>query len=131
MNNFFQRDVQWHVCRAHVWPLVMAALLLALSAKSAIYQRHQTQLLNRQLESARQDNLVLRDELRSLQLEYASITDYEALHNTAKQLGMHEPNFRDGSLVFFVEAGFAGVDFVDAGQGDVHFPVVDAVEQKP
>lgn len=89
-----------HICGVHVWPLLLAAVLLALSAKSTIYQRHQTQQLNRQLESARQENLVLRDELRSLQLEYASITDYEALHTTAEMLKMHEPNFHEGNLVF-------------------------------
>lgn len=82
--------------------LVISAAIFAVTLRSTIDQRHRMRQLIRDMDSLQHAARILEDEKRSLFLEYMTVTDYDNLRAAADGLGMREPEFADGSLVFIV-----------------------------
>ncbi len=80
--------------------LLLSAFCFAWSLQYVMAQRHQVRKLTRAMDGIQIENRALHDELRSLSLEYLTLTDYETLRAVATELEMREPEIRDGSLVF-------------------------------
>lgn len=80
--------------------LVLATGVFAWAMQNVMAQRHEVRKLTRAMDGIQIENRALRDELRSLSLEYLTFTDYEKLRAAAVELDMREPDMRDGSLVF-------------------------------
>lgn len=80
--------------------LLLACGFFAWSLQHTMAQRHEVRKLTRGLDRMQIDNRVLKDEKRSLSLEYLTITEYEKLSAAAAALKMREPAMEDGSLVF-------------------------------
>lgn len=85
--------------------LFLACAFFAWALHHAMSQRHQVRKLTRQLDKMQIETRALKDERRSLALEYLTFTDYEKLRAAAADLGMREPETGDGSLLFIAEGG--------------------------
>lgn len=81
--------------------LFLAAAFFCAALQNAMEQRHRMRLLTGELDSLREESRALKDEKRSLLLEYMTVTDYEKLRSAAAGLGMREPEIGDGTLLFF------------------------------
>ena len=66
--------------------------------------RHEALQLTSQLSELRRVNQDLRDERRSLQLEYAAAVDYATVLEEARKLQMIEPSHDQGTLIFLSAA---------------------------
>lgn len=73
-------------------------LAFCLSALEAIRARDDVRKLTAELYEARKEGDRLRDEHRSLSLEYETLADYGEIRARAEALGMREPSVRDGTL---------------------------------
>ncbi|MGI9298679.1 MAG: cell division protein FtsL [Gammaproteobacteria bacterium] len=85
--------------------LFLACGFFAWALQYTMEQRHQVRKLTRQVDRMQIATRALKDERRSLALEYLTFTDYEKLRAAAADLGMREPDTGDGSLVFIAERG--------------------------
>ena len=83
--------------------LFLASGFFAWALQHAMAQRHQVRKLTRNLDVMQIENRALKDEKRSLSLEYLTFTDYAKLRAAAVALEMREPALGDGSLMFVGE----------------------------
>lgn len=70
------------------------------SALHAIDQRNAARTLTTTLSVLRDDARQLQDEFRSYHLEYTMFSDTREIYQAAKAMGMREPSFSDGSLIY-------------------------------
>ena len=77
---------------------MFAAVIFVFSQLALAHQRHNLRTL--ESDALRAGHQALLDENRNLQLEQQILFNPMDLPKTAKQLGMREPSFADGTLVF-------------------------------
>ena len=80
--------------------LLAAVCFFAWAVQQAATQRTQMQRQTHTLLNLQEQQRILRDERRSLFLEYVTATGYAQLRVAADDLRMREPRLEDGSLVF-------------------------------
>ena len=83
----------------------IVALLLSLgffvwAIQNAMSQRHRARQFTQQLDQLQEQSRTLKDEHRSLLLEYMTITGYAQLRDAVDMIGMREPKVGDGSMIF-------------------------------
>ena len=79
---------------------MFAAVIFVFSQLALAHQRHNLRTLESRRDALRAGHQALLDENRNLQLEQQILFNPMDLPKTAKQLGMREPSFADGTLVF-------------------------------
>ena len=85
-------------------PPVAACALLAASAIAAVNVRHESRMLTRELAAERQREARLKDQRRSLMLEYHTFAQFSAVRSVAEEIGMRDPSAEEGTLVFLANA---------------------------
>lgn len=82
----------------------IAALCFLSSVFTVIGKREQLRHTEELKIQERKMQIVLEDELRNLQLEYATLTGYGNLHSEAQRLNMHTPRPGDNTFYYLPQA---------------------------